>query len=48
MTESIVPPQAPAAGNLLVIGFVSPLAPDLLDGWASLRSATKRLATTPI
>ena len=42
MTESIVPPQSPAAGNLLVIGFVAPLAPDLLDGWALLAAVSNQ------
>ena len=42
MTESIVPPQTPASGNLLVIGFVAPFPPDLLDGWALLAAVSNQ------
>jgi hypothetical protein len=42
MIESIVPPQAPAAGNLLIVGFVSPIAPDPLDGWALLAAVSNQ------
>lgn len=42
MIESIVPPQAPAAGNLMIIGFVAPLAPELLDGWTLLAAVSNQ------
>jgi hypothetical protein len=42
MIESIVPTQAPAAGNLLVIGFVSPIAPELLEGWTQLATISSQ------
>jgi hypothetical protein len=42
MTESIVPTQVPAAGNLLIVGFVAPLAPDLLEGWALLAAVSNQ------
>lgn len=42
MVQSIKPPQAPSAGNLLVIGFVSPIAPELLGGWSLLAAVSNQ------
>lgn len=42
MIESIAPPQAPALGNLMVIGFVSPIPPDLLEGWSLLAAVSNQ------